>query len=147
MLRRSICVTCSGWLLFCLSSSRWLASLGFCCLWTWDFLAHQQIPRRLEWSGSALDLVASWMNVCVCVWDQHLTGTHCLRLHEKNICKFHSGCFLQSMPHRSFSPFLFFLKVWYICDVIIMLVTFRCSISAITVNKDKDYDYFILSHM
>lgn len=28
-------------------------SLGFCCLWTWAFLAHQQIPRRLDRSGSS----------------------------------------------------------------------------------------------
>lgn len=83
VLWRSSCVTCTGWLLFCLRSSRWPASLAFCCLWTWAFLAHQQIPRRR--SGSAF---------CVFIWSHHevravymwpsLCGTHgCARYSRK----------------------------------------------------------------
>lgn len=99
--------------------SVWPVAAGCCFVWAtagglhpWVFVACEleTFWHISRFPGDWSDQVQLWMNVCVCVWDQHLTGTHCLRLHEKNICKFHSGCFLQSMPHRSFSPFLFFFK-------------------------------------
>lgn len=38
----------------------------FCCMWTWAFLAHQHIPRSLEWSASAFCAFPRRRMLCVC---------------------------------------------------------------------------------